>query len=321
MTSYKNYQEDVRRTLWTWADRHHQGELDGGKREGRPPVLASKLREMNVLVPPNGSKANSIRAAIPLTQRHQWFGSLKSSQALAQSVFGALHAFDRLDLLQDVRTECGRPAFFEDRSGWTLCFEYEVRCLGEKPRGRTSVDVLLGGPEKRVAIECKYTEQNFGTCSRPRLRPSDANYAEQHCNENYQVQRQRRSRCTLTEIGIRYWDHLPHLFDWPADRDHEPCPFGEVYQLARNALAAALKPHGELDPTGGHALVVYDARNPKFQDQDKAAKQWNQAVAACRMPGLLRRLSWQRLMAAVARAPELAYLVEGVSEKYGLEPD
>ena len=308
----------MRGVLWDWADRHHCGELDGGKREGRPPVLAGKYVSKNVLLPPDKSKAGKIRRAVSEHQRHRWFGSLKSSQALAQSVFGAIYAFDRLDLLQDVRTECWRPAFFEDHKGWTLEFEHEVDNLGE-PRP-TSVDVLLSGPENRVSIECKFTEQEFGTCSRPRLGPCDARYAKEHCNGNYQVQRQRQSRCTLTEIRIRYWEHLPHLFDWSPDRDLVPCPFKEVYQLARNALVAALTPDGRLNPSIGHALVVYDARNPKFRN-GRAAEQWNQAVDACRMPGLLRRLSWQRLMTAISRARELSYLVQGISQKYGLEPD
>ncbi len=234
-------------------------------------------------------------------------------------MFGAVRAFDRIDLLQNVPADCGRPAFFENHRGRTLDFEHEVRCLGE-PR-LTSIDVLLSGPEKRVAIECKFTEREFGKCSRPRLCPDDTTYSEQHCDGNYQVQRQRRERCALTEIGVRYWEHLPYLFDWPADRDHEPCPFGGVYQLARNALAAALTPDGELDPTGGHALVVYDACNPEFQGDGKAERQWGSVIAACRVPGLVRRLSWQHLLAAIARAPELEYLVDAVGRKYHLEPD
>ena len=316
--SYGEYEEGIRRVLWDWADGHHCGELDGGKREGRPPVLGGKSVSKNVLLPQD-AKAEKIRCAVSEPQRHRWFGSLKSSQALAQSVFGALHAFERLDLLKNVLAECGRPAFFEDYRGWTLNFEHEVGSLGE-PRP-TSVDVLLSGPEERVPIECKFTEQEFGTCSRPRLCPCDAKYAEQHCNGNYEVQRQRQSRCTLTEIGIRYWEHLPHLFDWSADRDLVPCPFKDVYQLARNALVAALTPDGRPNPSIGHALVVYDARNPEFRNGGVAEKQWNQAVDACRMPGLLRRLSWQRLMTAISRAPELGYLVQGISQKYGLEPD
>lgn len=317
MTSYATYEEGVCRTLWTWANRHHQCKLD--EKHDRVPVLADESASENILTPQDVSRAKVIRYAISRKQRHRWFRSLKSSQALAQSVFGALHAFDRLDLLQDVSAECGQSAFFEDSNDWTLCLEHEMNSLGE-PRP-TNVDVLLSGPEKRVAIECKFTEQEFGTCSRPRLRPGDANYAEQYCNGKYQVQRQRHSRCTLTEAGIRYWEHLPHLFDWPADRDHVPCPFKDVYQLARNALVAALTPDGKPNRTIGHALVVYDARNPEFQVGGEAERQWNQAVAACRMPGLLRRVSWQRLMAAITRAPELEYLVKDVTEKYGIEPD
>lgn len=209
MTSYANYEKAVLQTLWTWANQHHRGELDGGKRQARPPVLADRFALKNILVPQNRSKADDIHAVIPRNQRHRWFRSLRSSQALAQSVFGAVRAFDRLDLLQGVSAECGRPAFFDDHQGWTLDFEHEIRCLKE-PRP-TSIDVLLSGPNGRVASECKFTEQEFGTCSRPRLRPKDTNYSEQHCNGNYQVQRQRRGRCSLTEIGVRYWDYLPAL--------------------------------------------------------------------------------------------------------------
>ena len=317
MTSYAEYERAVCQALWAWADGHHGRELDGGKR--RPPVLAREFAPKGVLVPPNRSKAHDIRAAIPPNQRHRWFCSLKSSQALTQSVFGAVRAFDRLDLLRNVSAECGRPAFFEDHRCWTLDFEHEVRCLGE-PRP-TSIDVLLRGAQKRVAIECKFTEQDFGTCSRPRLRPDDTAYSEQHCDGSYRVQRGRRERCALAEIGVRYWEHLPQLFDWPVDRNHVPCPLGDVYQLARNALAAALTPDGDLDPAAGHALVVYDARNPKFRENGKAGKQWTLATAACRVPGLMRRVSWQRLMLAIARAPELVYLVDGVGRKYGLTLD
>ena len=103
-----------------------------------------------------------------------------------------------------------------------------------------------------------------------------------------------------------------------AGQTHKPCPFDTVYQLARNALAAALTPSGTLDPTGGHVLVVYDARNPVFQANGRAERQWKIAINSCRVPGLLRRLSWQCLLAALARAPELGYLVNGVKKKYGL---
>ena len=315
MANYPGYEESVRRSLWRWADGRHREELDGGGRLARAPVLAKEFAAGNVLVPSQSTKATAIRATIPERRRHRWFRSLKSSQALTQSVFGALHAFDRLDLLQDVPAECGRPAFDGNTRGWTLELEHELRGLGE-PRP-TSVDVLAKGPGRQVAIECKLTEREFGTCSRPRLRPSDA----QHCDGSYTVQHHRRSRCTLTELGIRYWEHLPDLFDWQADRDHEPCPFGETYQLARNTLAATLTPHGRMNPRQGHVLVVYDARNPEFQGGGNSENQWKAVQAACRVPGLVRRLSWQRLMGALAHTRDLEYLVDEVARKYGLEAD
>ena len=319
MTRYANYESALLQTMWTWADQHHQGEFDGIERQGRPPVLADRFASKNILVPRNSRKAHEIRAAIPERERHRWFTSLKSSQALAQSFFGAIRAFNRLDLLQDVPTECGRPAFFEGLHGSTLEFEHEVRGLGE-PRP-TSIDVLLRGPQKRIAIECKFTEREFGTCSRPRLRPGDKTYPEQHCDGSYRIQRGRRERCALTEIGVQYWQHLPQLFDWTADCDHVPCPLEDVYQLARNALAATLTPDGAIDQTTGHTLVVYDARNPEFQEGGKAEIKWASATLDCRIPGLLRRLSWQSLLATLADAPELAYLVDGVQTKYGLKPE
>lgn len=129
MTSYTDYEKAVLQTLWAWANQHHQGELDGGKRAGRPLVLERQFASANVLVPT--SKANKIRASIHPNQRHRRFRSLKSSQALAQSAFGAIRAFDRLDLLQGVNAECGRPAFFNNNSGWALDFKHQVRCPWE----------------------------------------------------------------------------------------------------------------------------------------------------------------------------------------------
>ena len=274
---------------------------------------------MNVLALRDGAHAEEIRAAIAPHQRHRHFRSLRSSQALAQSVFANIAAADRLDLLANVTAECGRPAFFTDHEGWGLEFEHDVDLLGE-PRP-TSIDVLLAADGRRVAVECKFTEAEFGTCSRPRLRRGDPGYPEQYCDGSYTLQAARTERCALTAIGVRYWEHLPRLFAWPPDHDHDPCPFGAVYQLARNAFAAAVTPSGETDPARGHALVIYDARNPAFDAGGEADRQWEAAVGACLVPGLLRRITWQRLAEFITQAPELTWLVDGLREKYGIVAD
>ena len=120
--------------------------------------------------------------------------------------------------------------------------------------------------------------------------------------------------------GLVRWQYLPGLFDWPANRDHNPCPFGAVYQLARNGLAASVDLDRAADCPAAHALVVYDTRNPEFSGNGKAARQWAAATGACRQPGLLRRVTWQHLIVALARAPEMGYLVGALEAKYGLRP-
>lgn len=316
-TDYGDFGNALLKRFWAWADRLHANELDGGRRKGRPPVLRREFASKNVLVPPEVVKARSIVSSLPTPERHRFFGSFKSSQALAQSVFGAVCAFGRLDLLDAVIADCGRSAFLNESSSAHLALEHQVRTLGE-PRP-TSVDVLLEAPSRRVAVECKFTEREFGVCSRSKLRPSDSTYAQQHCNGNYQVQRKRRDRCALTEIGVRYWTFLPELFEWNTDHDMVPCPLFPVYQLARNALAATVSDSG-FDPNSGHVLVVYDARNPEFAPSGAALNQYDAIVASCRIPGLVRRVSWQRITASLTAAPELKYLVAGLNEKYGISP-
>ena len=281
-------------------------------------MLRPEYASRAVLVPPDPARASGVLGSVPDRERHRWFRSFSSSQSLTQSVFGAVHAFGRLDLLDSAVAECGRPAFLEDTRGASLALEHNVRSLDE-PRP-TSVDVWLEAGSRRVAVECKFTEREFGVCSRPRLRPRDFNYDEQHCDGSYRVQRRRRERCTLTEIGIRYWTYLPELFNWAADRDLRPCPFSEVYQLARNALAATVTAGG-LDLGSGHVLIVYDARNPEYAAGGAAQRQYEAVVRACRVPGLFRRLSWQCLAGAFAGTPELAYLVAGLEGKYGIRPE
>ena len=194
----------VNQHLWTWATQHVAEILDRGSRPGRPPVLKPEFADMNVLVPSDAAQRAQIRTAVRFNQRHRHFASLRSSQALTQSVFGAISAAGRLDLLAGITAECGRPAFFTTGDDhWKLEFEHNVATLGE--RQPTSIDVMLSGPDRCVAIECKFTESEFGTCSRPRLRPGEPGW----CDGSYRVQEGRRNRCALAEIGIQYWDHLP----------------------------------------------------------------------------------------------------------------
>ena len=159
----------------------------------------------NLLIPLIASTQDrqQVIAMIPSTQRHRHFGSMQSSQALAQSVFGTIAILNRLLLLSSIMAEDGQLEFGPTLNESTLELEKPIDTLGENPERTTSVDVWISGPYQ-VAVECKLAEGHFGTCSRPRLKPTDPNFETQHCDETYTRQRRRKTACALTEIGVRY---------------------------------------------------------------------------------------------------------------------
>ena len=321
MSAYDDYLSTVVERFWDHAEREFRDRpelLERLERSPiRPPVFVVGAAEHNLLYPPSAEPQvyQAIVTSLPNRERHRHFASMRSSQALAQSVFGSLAALGKEGALAGLTTDDGLPRV---RSGVTVRMEHPVEHLGE-PRS-TSVDVWLDDGEQRVAVECKFTEREFGRCSRPTLQPGrHANYERDHCDGSYTRQRGRRTRCSLAEIGVRYWQYLPELFGWSADSDMKPCPLADTYQLARNVLAACVQTDGTLDVHRGHALVIYDERNPAFLPGGEAARQWEAATRAVRRP-LLRRCSWQRLVARLANDPDLAWLVNGLADKYGIMP-
>lgn len=153
---------------------------------GRPPVFSFANRQHNLLLPSAHGGLRTLDKAfldlIPEKNRHRHFGSMKSSQALAQSVFGALAVHRKISLLQRIKAECGRQAFGGELGA--PVFEHEVSFLGEDTGRNTSVDVWFDGPH-RVAVEAKFSEAEFGTCSRPSTKESDRNYSSRHCKGTY----------------------------------------------------------------------------------------------------------------------------------------
>lgn len=242
---------------------------------------------------------------------------MKSSQALVWSVFGNLRAAGRLGLLADLVDDDGRQLFPPGSiASDQLRLEYAVDYLGE-PRP-TSLDAVLDSGDYRVAIEGKLTEVDCGHCSRPALQPgSDPNYATDYCDGSYTRQRGRSERCTLSQIGVAYWRHIPALLRWSVDRDMSPCPLFGTYQLARNVLAACARPGERAHPKRGHAVLLRDSRNPQFGLGGAGWKECADLREALLDPGCVRMGTWQQLVAAIARDREVAWLAEELSAKYG----
>jgi hypothetical protein len=316
------YYRDLQQTFAVYRKQDFAGDPEAFEARAddgtEPTVFKSTHAFRNILTPPTATErqVNEILTSIPYGERHRWFASMASSQALCQSVFGSLKAMGQIHLLQGITADGGLPAFFESaEQAPSLELESSVNTLKE-PRP-TSIDAYFSGSH-RVAVEVKFTEERFGTCSRPRLTSRDPNFERDYCDGTLTQQRGRKDRCSLTEQKIRYWEYLPQLFHWPANADAHPCPLAQTYQLARNLLAVSVTADGALDTDNAHVLVVYDNRNPAFAPGGTADAQWHQTVAALRFPKMLRRLSCQQLAGHLATHQPLHWLVDGLHRKYGI---
>lgn len=315
-----NYRRELNRFLWEYrrtrfGGQEHFFDRDFEPSPTRPPVFKKGYVEKNILVRPGPADQRIVLNEISPKARHKWFGSMRSSQALAQSVFANLKALGKLALLTNLKAD-GFP-LFNSQSFANMRMEHEVQHLCE-PRP-TNVDVWCDG-KRRTAIECKLAEDGIGTCSRPRLTPTAENYTRDYCDGRFALQQTRTERCSLTAVGIAYWHYIPRLFNWSADVDHESCPLNSTYQLVRNVLAACVRDNGDVDPEGGRAVLLYDARNPAFKDEGHGAKAWIAVRASLKNPAILQRCTWQELLKCVASDPALEWLCTELSLKYGLAP-
>lgn len=319
MSDYEQYRQELVSRFWDYQRNNFKDDLNffDPPKKHHLPVFRRENASNNIIIKDDAPEIirKEVIAQIPEGKRHKWFRSMSSSQVLAQSVFGNLKVYKKLDCLANLRGYDVKPLFIRGPNVHEhLCMEFVVSYLNE-PR-QTNVDVFFGG-NYRIAVECKLSEPEVGSCSRPKLKPTDSNYDIDYCNGRYEKQRDRSERCSLSEIGVRYWQHIPQLFNWSADIDHNPCPLNETYQLVRNVLAACVRSDGELDPGNGHAVLLYDARNPAFKNGGEGWKAWKNVKKALKDPSLLQACTWQQLLDAMSSEPELSWLIDSLQKKYG----
>jgi hypothetical protein len=309
------YAEGMISRLWDYRSHRFPDKDDWFDRRQRtatrPPVFLQRYASANVLRLPNQTDAQyrEVLATIRVDDRHRWFRSMRSSQALAQSVFGQLKALRSLHVLKDVTTEAGwRPFGGLSRDGREMALEQRVDWLGE-PRP-TSIDVSIRLDE-HVAIECKLTEAEVGSCSRPKLDSTEPEY----CDGRYAPQHGRIVPCALSHIGVRYWEFIPRLLRWDVST-HGPCRLNPIYQLARNLLAASVRADGSIGQ--GRAILLYDANNPAFARGGSVEQAFHAIRSALFEPGRVDRLTWQAVVASLRGDSDLERLREELGLKYGL---
>jgi hypothetical protein len=316
--SYSNYREELISQFWDYQEERFNNWQEYFERprqtDIRPPVFLKTAAKNNIILNPSASTAinQQVTQAISLKDRHRWFHSMTSSQALAQSVLGNLKVYNRLYYLAALKDDSGLPVFenasFDEHS---FTMEHPVKHLNE-PRS-TSLDALFDG-DYRIAVECKLSEQKIGDCSRTKLKPKDNAYKTEYCNGNYVKQMDRKARCSLTELGIKYWEYIPVLFKWSEHTDHEPCPLRLTYQLIRNILAVGVHPDGLVS---GHVVLIYDERNPSFQNGGDGNRQFDITKSALKNLALLRKCSWQNVVKLLREKEILKWLTDDLRLKYG----
>jgi hypothetical protein len=318
----KNYKVDINDRYWEYQKSQFSTGQSFFERpyvqDGRPPVFIRHEAWRNVIINPFASQQETHRllALIPKEERHRWFGSMNSSQALAQSIFGNLAIHGSLECLSEMKDDEGIDLFGKAQiSSDNFKMEKKIDYLGE-PR-QTSLDGYISG-DYQIAIECKFTEAEVGSCSRPQLTAKDSNYESDYCDGTYSVQKKRKMRCSLAERKILYWRYAPQLLKWTIDSDLNPCPMKKNYQLIRNVLAAGVKPDGTVSVNNGHALLIYDERNPAFQQGGKGMIAYTETRTALQETTMLRKCSWQRIVQRIRENNILSWLSESLALKYGM---
>lgn len=241
---------------------------------------------------------------------------MSSSQALTISILGNLAIHNKLDCLSDLKDENGDSIFGNS----VVCLdnfsmEYKIKHLGE-PRS-TSLDGYISG-DYHIAIECKFTELEFGTCSRPRLTEKDNNFLTEYCNGSLTIQNGRINRCSLTEIGVSYWKYIPDLFEFWDGIDWNICPMNKNYQLYRNILAIGVSEDGKPLLTHGHAILIYDEQNPAFHEGGKGYVSFHETKRILKNQSMLRKFSWQQILKHLRGNNILPWLTDQVFAKYGM---
>lgn len=84
----------------------------------------------------------------------------------------------------------------------------------------------------------------------------------------------------------------------------------------RNILAVGVK-DGKVSPDNGHVVLIYDERNPAFQEKGKGLIAFTKTQKASLKPTMLRKCSWQRIVMHLRGKKILPWLTGQLKAKYG----
>jgi hypothetical protein len=215
---------------------------------------------------------------------HDAWWAARSSQTLALTLLAASVAANPTLAWFPLSAQLGdrRSTFFE--------VELAEHVLNERPR-TTQLDALFVGNRGVIAVEAKFSERGFGSCS-------CQGRATGRCSKRV---RERPYWAVAGELGLREVEGR--------------CALSLAYQPMRN-IAAVQAIAGSNRKTG--FVLVYDERNPYFT----GAERWPGWVAvledlSTNAETRFGTLTWQQLLEGASLDTSL---VTWAREKHGLEP-
>lgn len=268
--AYRAYEKDLKQHYIRYFEKNP------GLRSYWHPYSA---RSVAAALPPGWSHLERI---LPHGALHRYARSAKSSQILALGLLGAACRSDpSMRWLWESLNLPGHPSAQKP----LVTFERFLAPtdLNEHPR-TTQLDVCVDDPSFLLAVECKWTEQGFGTCSCARGgegSPLPGGYCSQRVIDRPE-----------------YWRHAKKFLNLAPERlPLLPCQLSTVYQVARN-IAAARHLAGKRRP--GAFILVFDALNPFFRATGKWPG-WPAVLNACLQSHtgcdfFFRAISWQELI-------------------------
>jgi len=243
-----------------------------------------------------------------------------SSQALSIEVFGTLKALQNQLARDAVMNALVVELGMESDHDWAIDLEWmDNRNRLNEPR-RTQVDVKAQGQKNLILMECKFTEQDGGTCSQVKPFRKGVGKGKRQCDGAYRVQinsvNGQMGSCALTVKGIRYWDLIPEVFNFDRHQEYEECPFkGGWFQWMRNLVLCQELARQGLQPKV--AIVYVDSPSMPFK-RKMVGGELDKFLWTLKNKALLNTLSYQRILELGAEALSTFETERRVWEALGL---
>jgi hypothetical protein len=220
-------------------------------------------------------------------------------------VFGAIKVFRDQAARDAVMNGLAAELGIATDQGWEIALEWtdKNKNVLNEPR-QTQVDVKAQAQKSLIIMECKFTEQDGGSCSQVKPLQKGKYKGICQCDGSYRVQTNpvngKEECCALTAKGIRYWDLIPEIFEFDSNKEYPECPFkGGWFQWMRNLVLCRGLAGNSLQPKV--AVVYVDSPSMPFK-QKMESGEWAKFLGTLKKKDFLSTLSYQRVLELGAEA-------------------